>query len=131
MDDDYAMMAILIVGLTILGGVLLWITIVSGAVTRLPILCSQRGSMMSDVVGRIGRPTKDPVDGERVQLGLRVTAGVKRRLDTASVESGRSLSQETEMRLKQSFLPVMTLRDFFAGQMLAGAAPAPARGLWW
>ena len=69
-------------------------------------------------VGRIGRPTKAPVDGERVQLGLRVTAGVKRRLDMASVESGRSLSQETEMRLEQSFLPVMTLRDWFAGQVL-------------
>jgi len=78
---------------------------------------------MSGVVGRIGRPTKDPVDGERVQLGTRVTAGIKRKLDMASVESGRSLSQETEMRLEQSFLPVMTLRDFFAGQMLAGAAP--------
>ena len=77
---------------------------------------------MSGVVGRIGRPTKDPVDGERVQLGTRVTAGIKRRLDMASVESGRSLSQETEMRLEQSFLPVMTLRDWFAGQMLAGAA---------
>ena len=69
---------------------------------------------------RIGRPTKDPVDGERVQLGTRVTAGIKRRLDMASVESGRSLSQETEMRLEQSFLPVMTLRDWFAGQALSG-----------
>ena len=88
------------------------------------VVCSYPGDIsMSGVVGRIGRPTKDPVDGERVQLGTRVTAGVKRRLDMASVESGRSLSQETEMRLEQSFLPVMTLRDWFAGQMLAGAAP--------
>ena len=52
MDDDYAMLVILIVGLTILGGVLLWITIVSGAVTRLPTLCSQRGSGMSDDLSR-------------------------------------------------------------------------------
>jgi len=33
MDDDYAMRVILAVGLTILGGLLLWLTIVSYAPT--------------------------------------------------------------------------------------------------
>ena len=52
---------------------------------------------------RIGRPTKTPRAGERVSLGLRVTAKIKRRLDKAAERSGRSQSQEAELRLEQSF----------------------------
>jgi hypothetical protein len=51
---------------------------------------------------RMGRPTKAPVAGERVSLGLRVTAAVKSRLERAAVKSGRSLSQEAEWRLESS-----------------------------
>jgi hypothetical protein len=52
---------------------------------------------------RIGRPTKPPVEGERVPLGLRVTAAAKRKLEEAAIKSGRSISQEAELRIERSF----------------------------
>lgn len=52
---------------------------------------------------RLGRPMKPPTPGERTPLGLRVTAETKRKLEAAAIESGRSLSQEAELRLEQSF----------------------------
>ncbi len=51
---------------------------------------------------RIGRPTKPPAEGERVSLGLRVTADVKRKLEGAAIKKGRSISQEAEFRLEMS-----------------------------
>jgi hypothetical protein len=51
---------------------------------------------------RIGRPTKAPKPGERVTLGLRVTPEMKRRLEAAAIQNGRSLSQEAELRLSRS-----------------------------
>jgi hypothetical protein len=51
---------------------------------------------------RIGRPTKPPKEGERVSLGLRVTAAVKRSLEAAAIKNGRSISQEAELRLEHS-----------------------------
>ena len=50
-----------------------------------------------------GRPKREPDPGERVKLGLRVTAEVKRNLDAAADANGRSQSQEAEFRLEQSF----------------------------
>lgn len=58
---------------------------------------------MSKTPARIGRPTKTPKPGERVSLGLRVTADLKRKLDEAAKKSGRSQSQEAELRLERSF----------------------------
>ena len=52
---------------------------------------------------RRGRPTKPPVPGERVPLSLRVTAEIKDELEQAAIQSGRSLSQEAELRLQTSF----------------------------
>lgn len=53
---------------------------------------------------RMGRPTRAPKPGERrVSLGLRVTADIKRKLDEAAVASGRSQSQEAELRIERSF----------------------------
>ncbi|RWN28897.1 TraY domain-containing protein [Mesorhizobium sp.] len=52
---------------------------------------------------RRGRPTKPPVEGERIPLSLRVTAERKRELEAAATLSGRSLSQEAEYRLERSF----------------------------
>ena len=50
-----------------------------------------------------GRPPgRVPLAGERVPLGLRVTAGMKRSLDVAAERSGRSQSQEAELRLELS-----------------------------
>lgn len=50
-----------------------------------------------------GRRSREPKPGERVQLGLRVTPEMKRLLDSASRASGRSQSQEAEIRLLRSF----------------------------
>lgn len=64
--------------------------------------------------GRIGRPIKTPESGERVTLGLRVTADMKGRLGDEAVRNGRSLSQEAEIRLEQSFKE----EDAFGGPQL-------------
>jgi hypothetical protein len=51
-----------------------------------------------------GRPPKrQPKPGERVPLGLRVTPELKRALDQAAASSGRSQSQEAEVRLERTF----------------------------
>ena len=51
---------------------------------------------------RTGRPTKPPTDA-RVQLSMRVTADVKRKLDAAADANDRTQSHEAEMRLERSF----------------------------
>jgi hypothetical protein len=38
-----------------------------------------------------------------VPLGLRVTAEAKRKLEEAAIKSGRSISQEAELRIERSF----------------------------
>jgi TraY domain len=48
-------------------------------------------------------PKREPKPGERFQLGVRVTPETKRRLDAAAERSGRSQSQEAELRLERSF----------------------------
>jgi len=40
---------------------------------------------------------------ERVTLGLRVSAGLKVKLEKDAIKAGRSLSQEAELRLEQSY----------------------------
>ena len=57
-----------------------------------------------------GRPSL----GDRVSLGLRVTPTAKRRLDKAAKESGRSQSQEAEIRIEQSFW----LEDLISARLL-------------
>jgi hypothetical protein len=54
---------------------------------------------------RPGRPAREPHPGERVGLSLRVTPETKLSLEVAATTSGRSLSQEAEFRLEQSFRP--------------------------
>jgi hypothetical protein len=52
------------------------------------------------------KPAQQPAavpSGERIPLGLRVTKETKQRLDDAAKASGRSLSQEAELRLEHSF----------------------------
>lgn len=61
---------------------------------------------------RGGRPkTRQPRPGERVHLGLRVSPELKRRLERAAEQSTRSLSQEVEFRLEQSFQSERFLED--------------------
>jgi hypothetical protein len=52
---------------------------------------------------RLGRPLKRPVAGRRFSLGLKVTAAAKTRLDNAARASGRTQSQEAEVRIERSF----------------------------
>jgi hypothetical protein len=59
--------------------------------------------MTSKARARIGRPVKPPVAGERMSLGLKVTADIKARLDRAAEDSGRTQSQEAEKRIVSSF----------------------------
>jgi TraY domain len=66
-----------------------------------------------------GRPTI----GERVPLSLRVTPQMKARLDEAAQESGRSQSQEAEIRLERSFVHGDLLGDVLSlafGAQFAG-----------
>jgi hypothetical protein len=51
------------------------------------------------------------VAGERIPLGLRVTRETKQKLDQAAHASGRSQSQEAELRLEQSFNSASALFD--------------------
>lgn len=53
---------------------------------------------------RIGRPMKPTEPGKRVSLGLKVTSEMKDRIDRAAKKSGRTQSQEAELRLELSFL---------------------------
>jgi hypothetical protein len=59
--------------------------------------------MMIDTPTKPGRPVKPAVDGERMMLSFRVTADTKRKLEAEANKSGRSLSQETELRVQRSF----------------------------
>lgn len=58
---------------------------------------------MTDTKRGRGRPKVAPTPGERVPLGLRVTADIKEGLDAAAERAGRSQSQEAEFRLERSF----------------------------
>jgi hypothetical protein len=87
-----------------------------------------RGEAMPSNFG--APPKRDAKPGERFQLGVRVTPRVKKMLDNAAEESGRSLNQETELRIERSFdrqelLPeVLTLaygEDIAADLMKLGA----------
>jgi hypothetical protein len=52
---------------------------------------------------RKGGKPREPKEGERFPISFRVPAELKRRLDEASQRSGRSQSQEAELRLWLSF----------------------------
>ena len=69
---------------------------------------------MPDHRKSVGRPRQEPKLGERVQLSFRITPQLKRRLDAAAEESGRSQSQEAEIRLAHSFERDDLLDDVFA-----------------
>ncbi len=85
---------------------------------------------------RIGRPMKKPPRGQRVSLGLKVTAEIKRRLDSAARASGRTQSQEAERRIEMSYNYERVLGEFDAalaqlGQMKEGRTEQVLRDLGW
>jgi predicted amidohydrolase YtcJ len=53
---------------------------------------------------RIGRPFKPPEAGARAVLGLRVRAELKRQIDEAAAQSGRTQSQEAEFLIEQGLI---------------------------
>jgi hypothetical protein len=71
-----------------------------------------------------GRPRKKaPRSGERVALGLRVTSDLKVELDKAAKRSGRSQSQEAELRIEQTFADQRSVLEILAltyGRELSG-----------
>jgi TraY domain len=53
---------------------------------------------------RGGRPRKRAVQaGEKVQIGVRISPALRGNLEKAAARSGRSLTQEAELRLERSF----------------------------
>lgn len=72
---------------------------------------------------RVGRPTSAPKKGEKATISIRVTPQLKARLDRASTASDRSLSQEAELRLEQTFRDqdaLLSAMELAYGQSLAG-----------
>jgi len=62
--------------------------------------------MAKDVGKRLSRkkePEAPKREGERVNVGFRITPSVRKMLEQAASKNGRSLSQEMEVRLERSF----------------------------
>jgi hypothetical protein len=74
----------------------------------------------------MARPNlRTQLEGKRFTLGLRVTEDRRRKLELAAQDSGRSISQEIELRLEKSFWDdqVMGGEEMMAlFRMMAGAA---------
>jgi hypothetical protein len=65
---------------------------------------------------RIGRPPKPVEERKSANLTLRVRAGTLEQLRAAAAVNGRSISEESEYRLVQSF------RDQYTAEVAAAAA---------
>jgi hypothetical protein len=58
-----------------------------------------------------GRPRLPDIEAKRGAIGLRVTSELRSTLEKAAAKSGRSMSQEAEFRLEQSFHSEQQLGD--------------------
>ncbi len=67
---------------------------------------------------RPGRPPQGEYVDKRKTLSTRITSGLRDRLDKSADESGRSLSQEIEFRLEQSFRDEKALYREFGDKSL-------------
>ena len=67
---------------------------------------------------KIGRPKLPRGQGKRAQLNVRVTDELKNNMDAAAKASGRSVAQEVEFRLEQSFMDDAALARSFGGKHL-------------
>lgn len=65
---------------------------------------------------RRGRPPSGPYVDKRKTLSTRITSALRTRLDEAADETGRSLSQEIEFRLEQSFANDKATYEAFGGK---------------
>lgn len=84
---------------------LLYEEIVKSATKRKITIASEAANRLQQSFGklRMGRPVVDPIEGERAALGLRVRPEIKRLIEKSAVASGRSQSQEAELRIEQSY----------------------------
>lgn len=57
----------------------------------------------SIISSKKGRPAKGPFENKSRALSTRITEKIRTKLDCAAADNGRSLSQEIEHRLEQSF----------------------------
>ena len=67
-----------------------------------------------------GRPTAAPREGQKSTLGIRASAELKARLNRSAKENARSLSQEAELRLEQSFRDELTIEHSSITKMIYG-----------
>src|SRR5580704_325782 len=58
---------------------------------------------MAKTAARVGRKPRLASVGQRMSLGLKVTPEIKNKLDAACKLTGRTQSQEAEVRLEQTF----------------------------
>lgn len=65
---------------------------------------------------RRGRKSLPEGEGKRVPLNMRTTQDVRDRLEAAATLSGRSLAQEVERRLEQSFETKQTKSERYGGE---------------
>lgn len=70
---------------------------------KAPTSSTRASAFSPDTVKRTGRPTKQPEPATRVSLGLKVTADLKMKIEAAALASGRTQSQEVELRVEKSF----------------------------
>ncbi len=57
---------------------------------------------MSDMPSKKKRTGRPPSEVKRMSLSLRVTPTVKKLIENAAAESGRSISQEVEMMIERA-----------------------------
>src|ERR1700687_5673936 len=87
---------------------------------------------MQNRVRKGGRPTRSPQPGERVPMSFRVTPELKEKIDRVAGGSGRSVAQEIEIRLEQSFRDAASLDqaiDLAYGPRLAVLLAVMARAM--
>jgi hypothetical protein len=53
---------------------------------------------------RAGRPSREPLPGERVPMSFRVTPELKAKMDRIAADGGRSVAQEVERLIEQALL---------------------------
>ena len=72
---------------------------------------------------RLRKPARVALPGQRVSLGLKVSAEIKNRLDAAAKQQGATQSQEAERRLEQTFRAEDRIEnnlDFAFGREMTG-----------
>ena len=71
-----------------------------------------------------GRPlSRERKPGKKIHLGILVTPEMKRRIEEISAVTGRSQSQEAELRIEQSFW----LDDLLKARLISARVPAKGR----